>query len=93
MRMAKKNDMALVVGYFDWQTINPNGLIVLVLSDPEINDGRYFPLGMMVNQIDLPSVFDGIRAWIPTRCLIPLDPPSDSATLFAAEPADGAVRA
>lgn len=88
MRMAKKGDMALIVRLCDTDKkygFKYVGTICEVISDQYVYDQRY-----RVNDIIL---HDGREEMIRASCLIPLDPPSDSATLFAAEPADGAVRA
>lgn len=86
-QIAKKGDMALVVGL---QSSSWNGRVIGVTSDPYITnrrsrDGLHAP--ELCNWTDAPS-FDGSKpkSVCPTRCLIPIQPDSESKRLFADEP-------
>lgn len=78
--VARKGDRALIVGLTVWYELN--GLIVDVLTDPEVHTftdartGRIIT-GRQANQVDLVAA-DKRYGWIATESLIPLrDPDAD----------------
>lgn len=92
MRMAKAGDMALVVGLTAHASGLPllNGEVLRVLTDPYWDESPFWIGGKaLVNRCE----YGARNPIIMTARLIPIPPDSESRTLFAAEPADGAVRA
>lgn len=80
--------MALVVGS-PYSKVNPNGKILLVMSDPfnsEVSSSRGILPSQLVNRLNHPSWNGASTCLIPTRCLIPIPPDSESKLLFADEP-------